>query len=140
MNTHNRFLVTLPTHTWFGLVSLVTITLVVCMLASTTNVKAQESTWRRTGSLGTARSQHTATLLANGKVLVVGGVNVLSPCCRMTGSAELYDPATGHWSATRSLSTLRQSHIAARLANGKVLVAGGHGESFSVFLTTAEIY
>ena len=46
---------------------------------------------------------HTATLLPNGKVLVAGGCNgdgVLT-------SAELYDPASGTWSATGSLNTAR---------------------------------
>ena len=60
-------------------------------------------TWSSTGSLGTARGYHTATLLPNGKVLVAGGSNrhvILS-------SAELYDPATGTWSATGSLGTAR---------------------------------
>src|SRR5438094_168165 len=49
-----------------------------------------------TGSLATARTFHTATLLPNGKVLVAGGGN---------NSAELYDPASGTWSATGSLAT-----------------------------------
>jgi len=106
--------------------------------ASAIPVRAQQ--WSQTGSLGTARSQHTASLLANGKVLVVGGISVLNPCCSMTATAELYDPATGQWSATGSLSAPRFNHIAVRLANGKVLVAGGNGDSFSISLSTAEIY
>ena len=40
-------------------------------------------------SLGTARTYHTATLLANGKVLVVGGVRVTEPCCTVSEGAEL---------------------------------------------------
>jgi N-acetylneuraminic acid mutarotase len=119
-----RFLLTLQIRAWFGLVSLVSGALLVCLLASATNVQAQG--WSATGSLGTARSYgHTATLLANGKVLVVGGPDVSNPCCRQLSNAELYDPATGQWSATGSLSRPRGGHIAVRLANGKVLVAGG---------------
>jgi hypothetical protein len=94
MNPHSRFLVTLPTRAWFGFVSLVSTTLLVCLLASATQVKAPEPTWSATGSLGTARIGHTATLLANGKVLVVGGFIGCNPGCSTTGSAELYDPAT----------------------------------------------
>src|SRR5205823_892115 len=77
---------------------------------------------------------HTATLLENDKVLVVGG-NVTNSCCRatVTGSAELYDPVTGQWSATGSLSTPRSGHIAVRLANGKVLVAGGENNPSEVY-------
>ena len=78
-------------------------------------------TWTATGSLGTARFDHTATLLPSGKVLVAGGYDnggVLS-------SAELYDPATGTWTATGSLGTARYAHTATLLPSGKVLVAGG---------------
>src|SRR5438105_1088042 len=50
------------------------------------------ASWRMTGNLHLARGGHTATLLANGKVLVVGGDNASSGALR---SAELYDPVTG---------------------------------------------
>ena len=81
-----------------------------------------------------ARYAHTATLLPNGKVLVAGGYNggaVLS-------SAELYDPASGTWSATGSLTTARYGHTATLLPNGKVLVAGGY-DGVNV-LSSAELY
>ncbi len=78
-------------------------------------------TWRATGSLGTARDAHTATLLPSGKVLVAGGSNGSD-----LSSAELYDPASGTWTATGSLGTARDSHTATLLPNGKVLVAGGN--------------
>jgi hypothetical protein len=57
----------------------------------------QSGTWSATGSLVTARSTHTATLLPNGKVLVAAGLD--SNFVPLT-SAELYDPATGTWTAT----------------------------------------
>ena len=63
----------------------------------------QSGTWTATGSLGTARAVHTATLLPNGKVLVAGGNNYSG----MLASAELYDPASGTWTATGSLATAR---------------------------------
>jgi hypothetical protein len=83
--------------------------------------------------MSTARAQHTATLLANGKVLVTGGGNFLS-------SAELYDPASNTWSAAGPLSTGRTDHTATLLANGKVLVTGGFTSGVSGFLSSAEVY
>src|SRR5215510_3925399 len=114
------------------------LTLLTCLLACFMRVKAQQPSWNATGSLGAARTLHTATLLANGKVLVVGGLSVINPCCRVAGSAELYDPATGQWSETCSPITPRYNHAALRLANGKVLIVGGIGGPISP--TNAEIY
>ena len=61
-------------------------------------------------------------MLPNGKVLVAGGYNDVG----ILTSAELYDPASGTWTATGSLTTARQLHTATLLPNGKVLVAGGY--------------
>lgn len=90
--------------------------------------------WSSTGSLGTARFQHTATLLNSGQVLVAGGSNGINPL----SSAELYDPATGTWAATGSMGTARFSHTATLLPSGKVLVAGGTNSSKP--LSSAELY
>src|SRR5438067_1365513 len=77
-------------------------------------------TFDNTGSLVTARYLHTATLLPNGKVLVAAGFGTSGALA----SAELYDPATGTWTATGSLGTARYYHTATLLPNGKVLVTG----------------
>ena len=71
--------------------------------------------------MGTARDSHTATLLPSGKVLVAGGLD----CCSSLSSAELYDPATGMWTATGSMRHGTLFHTATLLPSGKVLVAGG---------------
>jgi hypothetical protein len=68
-----------------------------------------------TGSLNTGRSQHTATLLPNGKVLVAGGLDNNN---NALASAELYDPASGTWTATGNLNTARYIHTATLLPNG----------------------
>jgi N-acetylneuraminic acid mutarotase len=96
-----------------------------------------DPSWIPTGSLNTPRSDHTATLLANGKVLVVGGWND-----NRLNSAELYDPASGTWSGTGSLNIARHGHTATLLANGKVLVAGGSGsyDGQQPGLNSAELY
>jgi CSLREA domain-containing protein len=83
-------------------------------------------TWTQTGSLITGRTEHTATLLPNGKVLVAGGqVQGFGGPAGVTNVAELYDPATGAWTQTGSMTTARRAHTATLLANGKVLAAAG---------------
>ena len=67
----------------------------------------------------------TATLLRDGRVLVVGGFSAGG--AGVQASAELYDPATGRWTVTASLRTPRRNHTATLLADGRVLVAGGFG-------------
>ena len=64
------------------------------------------------------RQFHTATLLTNGKVLVAGGT---AGAGNYVTTAELYDPATGVWTATGSMSVARGSHSANLLPDGKVL-------------------
>ena len=146
MNPYFRSLLTLRAPAWFGFVPLIRTALMVCLLANAANVQAQQQGWSATGSLVAARSRgHSATLLANGKVLVVGGITGPYPYYTGSKSAELYDPATGEWSATGSLSAPRADHIAVRLADGKVLVAGGWGALNPVSATdhreiSAEIY
>ena len=55
-----------------------------------------DGTWTATGSMSEARHANTATLLANGKVLVAGGAGG-----GYLASAELYDPSTGYVDADR---------------------------------------
>ena len=74
--------------------------------------------WTATGSMATARDDHTATLLPNGQVLVAGGRNSVD---WHLASAELYDPATGSWTATASLRPGRYQHTATLLRNGRCL-------------------
>src|SRR5215472_3409789 len=83
-------------------------------------------TWSGTGSMHVAREQHTATLLPNGQVLVAGGLNEggFGNGARYS-SAELYNPATGKWSAAPSMAKVHVGATATPLRNGWVLVAGG---------------
>ena len=89
---------------------------------STHTASADPLTWHMTGSLAQGRREHTSTLLTNGKVLVAGGLNNSG----MMNSAEIYDPATGLWSAANNMTIERTRHTATLLPNGKVLVAGGY--------------
>src|SRR6266550_3600314 len=80
--------------------------------------------WALTGQMTTPRFLHTATLLTDGKVLVVGAEHAPDA---ILDSTELFDPKTGTWTATGSLHQARTQNVAATLPNGKVLVAGGVG-------------
>jgi N-acetylneuraminic acid mutarotase len=92
--------------------------------------------WQPTGSLHFARGSMTATLLANGQVLVAGGINSANNPLR---SAELFNPRTGTWRLTGSLNVARDEHTATRLSNGQVLVAGGENAA-GVTTTVAELF
>jgi hypothetical protein len=93
-----------------------------------------------TAPLTLARSHHSATLLASGKVLIVGGYN--APLSNPLASAAIYDPnlpGNGGFTDTGSMGTARASHTATPFAGGsKVLVAGGSDGNQGV--ATAEIF
>jgi N-acetylneuraminic acid mutarotase len=92
------------------------------------------NTWSAAGSMASARAGHTATLLLDGKVLVVDGL----------ARAELYDPASNTWSAAGAMAVPQHTytvpldgHTATLLPNGKVLVTGGADPLVGM---TTEIY
>jgi hypothetical protein len=93
------------------------------------------ATVRATGSLITARHDHTATLLPSGQVLIAGGGDQTSAMA----SAELYDPETGTFTSTGALINAREYHTATLLPNGQVLVAGGRGATTDT-VAPAELY
>jgi len=76
--------------------------------------------------LNQPRAEHTATLLANGTVLIAGGRD---PAGQPLASAEIYDPATGAYTLLASpLPAPVWGHTANRLSDGTVLIAGGTGD------------
>jgi hypothetical protein len=94
-----------------------------------------------TGSMTTARFQHTSTLLPNGQVVIAGGqtVNSANTAYVPTVSIEIYDPTTGTFSPGGGLLTARSLHTATLLPNGQILFAGGLGAA-GVAIKSAEIY
>lgn len=98
----------------------------------------QGGSWRSVGSMNEARRGHSATLLLNGKVLVVGGQGA-GAYPWILASAELFDSITGTWSPTGSMSQGRRGHTATLLHDGRVLVAGGFIGN-NVTVSTAEVF
>ena len=111
-----------------------------------------------TGPMVEARFGQTATLLVDGRVLIAGGgiehVTGLgdrrpgttrpsrvpgTATMSMIDSAELYDPKTGTFKATGSMTVGRDFAAAARLADGRVLIAGG-GDEGNMADASADLY
>ncbi|HEU5381972.1 MAG TPA: kelch repeat-containing protein [Ktedonobacteraceae bacterium] len=103
-------------------------------------------TWAATfGPLNNAHMNHTATLTANGNVLVTGGGNTQQE----TATTEMYNPVTGIWTWTAtsmvmvptvSLSTPRTNHTATLFSGGNVLVVGGTGSAGTISAGTSAEY
>ena len=101
-------------------------------LSATATIAVTTSTGRftPTGNLTMGNPARTATLLADGRVLVAGGVKRFSPVCHGgTAAVELYDPSSGSFASTGSMAQPRTNHAAALLASGEVLIAGGLGSA-----------
>ncbi len=81
--------------------------------------------WSATGSMALDRYGHTMTALADGRVLVTGGVDY-SGTPGIDTSAELWTPSSGLWAPGGALLTPRVSHTATLLADGRVLILGGY--------------
>jgi hypothetical protein len=91
--------------------------------------------WMETTAMHFVHDYHTATLLANGLVLIAGGGSNFGPT---TNCAELYEPIAQTWTAAATMNTPRQYHTATLLPNGQVLAAGGRGNGG--LLASAELY
>lgn len=98
---------------------------------------AQSGAFSGTGSMTTARSLHSATLLPNGQVLIAGGESI-PPAPGILASAEVYDPDAGRFRAAGTMMTARRMHTATLLPDDNVLIVGGYGERGA--LASAELF
>jgi len=87
-----------------------------------------------TGSMQTARTEHTATVLSDGRVLIAGGSTSVDPLA----STEIYNPSPGTFVAAANMTSPRSNQTATMLSSGKVLIVGG--ENGEEALTSAELY
>jgi len=89
-----------------------------------------------TASMSVPRAAHTATLLTDGRVLVVGGFTNEENAAQ---GAEVYEPEAARFSPLPRTVTLRHSHTSTVLPSGRVLIVGGFaGEATTV--AAAELF
>jgi hypothetical protein len=96
--------------------------------------------WTLTGSTAVLHEGGSVTLLSNGEVLLAGGGSyTASGSLVLTAEAELYNPSTGRWSTTGSMTSARQYQSAVLLSDGEVLMVGGEDASVNS-IASAELY
>lgn len=110
------------------------------------------NTWSAaTGTMASGRFLHTQTLLANGNVVIVAGINggqtiLTQGLPTYTNTCSLYNPTTNALSPTGNIGTARAVHAATRLSSGNVIVTGGliAGTVFNLFVpqltTSVQVY
>ena len=101
------------------------------------NLRSQQ--FAPTGDLSQPHTNHSATLLKDGQVLIAGGMTAWPG--EELSSAELYSDESETFTSTRSMTQFRTDHTATLLKNSAVLIIGGY-EDFSQFVArnTSEIY
>lgn len=94
--------------------------------ASAETYDPASNSFTRAGSMSVVRYKHSAELMPDGKVIVIGGSNAMM-WNGQYASAEFFDPATGKFTSTGKLNTARYKirDAVVLLHNGKILVAGG---------------
>jgi hypothetical protein len=107
------------------------------VLASAEIYNPKTGNWSATGSMTAARYVAQAAVLNTSKVLVTGGCPAYN-CPPALASTEVYDPASGTWSLTGSMTAPRAYHTLTLLQTGEVLAAGGYGPSGA--LSSTELY
>ena len=112
-------------------------------LASAEIYDLRSGTFTPTGSMAAPRTNAGALALPDGRVLIAGGFGVDgSGAAVVLATAELFNPATGTFATTGSMSVQRALASMVLLADGRILVAGGESGSSrgTTELASAEIY
>jgi len=92
------------------------------------------------GSMSLPRESHSATLLGDGRVLVIGGHSGRRPNMQVHARAEVLNLRTRRFEASGTLGTARHKHDAIKLTDGRVLVLGGADRSDRVHYLTTEVF
>lgn len=82
--------------------------------------------WAATGAPVVARIKPRLSLLANGRVVMTGGLIGTSTA---TPAAEVFNPATNQWTAVAPMANARRNHTSVTMANDQVLVVGGQSDA-----------
>ncbi|CAF0977115.1 unnamed protein product [Adineta ricciae] len=94
------------------------------MTMFTSMVTTEMPVWSQLQNMTNARCQHTASVLSNSIVLVVGGQNNGT----LLKSNEVYNFSTGSWNLSSNLIDGRYDHTVTKLPDGSILIVGGRGE------------
>lgn len=92
-----------------------------------------EDAWVSAGEMTQARSNHSATALSDGSVLIAGGENNATPLA----SAEVWNAATRRWVLAKNMQEPRVHHTGVRVSDGRILLLGGVNETA---LSSVEAY
>ncbi|MBC7843919.1 MAG: Ig-like domain-containing protein [Gemmatimonadaceae bacterium] len=90
-------------------------------------------TWSPVMPMAVPRSGHTATTLSNGKVVVVGGATGTYAAPTLHATSEVFDPVTGTWTTSGSVTIARGFHRAVALPNARLFITGGSDFVSTVF-------
>lgn len=108
-----------------------------CMTRAAEVFDPVTNSWSLTSQMLTARADFNLVKLTDGRVLAAGGDDDCA-APRKTTRAEVYDPATGSWTAVASLNVPRAHYTSALLSDGRVLLASGDNDLGRT--ATAEVY